>query len=237
MDNQKEIKRLLIEQIKKNKFPTAFGRGEADGTYVVVAESEDKVTGYDYAEGIPQKLESLNLQDLASLAGPHKQEDIDWICGKDSQERWHEFKEQWGLESNDEDDENNYDDEEEEPEEPGIEVKAKPRTIPELKVVVQSDKYAINLSDKDKKAPNIQISVDGEMVTVTLNKYKIYRTMAEHPQTMISLQMAMVAINESVLRLIYQHIGNMAEIEKAPKEVSANVIIGGQNEQQRKEKN
>jgi len=90
-----ELKKIIIERIKKIGFPIAFLRGEADGTYGLYARSEDDVIGLDYGECnykevdgvitiVKVSLQELSIVDLTQL--------LKGITPKD--EYWEDIEEQ-----------------------------------------------------------------------------------------------------------------------------------------------
>jgi hypothetical protein len=76
--DDEELKKIIIEKIKKIGFPIAFLRGEADGSYGFYAKSENDIIGLDYAEDnykevngvisiVKVSLQDLSLIDLTQL--------------------------------------------------------------------------------------------------------------------------------------------------------------------------
>lgn len=77
-EDDEELKKIIIEKIKKIGFPIAFLRGEADGSYGFYAKSENDVIGFGYAEDnykevngvisiVKVSLQDLSLVDLTQL--------------------------------------------------------------------------------------------------------------------------------------------------------------------------
>jgi hypothetical protein len=79
---KQDIKKILIDEIKKKGFPTGYLIGEADGYAGYYVENENKVIALDYAEGA-KTMKGMSLKALATLlengVRPKKKgKDEDW---------------------------------------------------------------------------------------------------------------------------------------------------------------
>ena len=67
-------------------------------------------------------------------------------------------------------------------------------------------KYSIRVSSENENLPNIQINIENNNISIILNHYRIFNTMA-------NLETVLVALNDNIKGLIRQHLLSLARKE------------------------